>query len=352
MKIAITGEKGFLGQHLTIAALHKFKYEVVELGRDYITNLNKVKDCDWVIHCAGANRGDDVKKRNISLAQDLTYNLNKLDISVNIVFISSIQEDLDNDYGISKKEAGSILNLYCNQRGTIFQSYKLPNLFGPFGKPNYNSVVATFCHNISQNIEVKVNSEAKIGLTYVQDACSKILQFKNNVEFNTNFISILELKKTLEKFKQYYKEGIIPELITQFDINLFNTYRSYTKCKHQFNRYTDDRGYLIELLKVTFGQSQIFFSTTKPGITRGNHFHFGKIERFCILKGSAKVETRKIGTSKVNTYLISEKDNTVIDMPVMYTHNITNVGKDELVCVFWTNEIFDKENPDTYYEIV
>lgn len=352
MKIAITGEKGFLGQHLTFAAKYKFKYKVVELGRDYINNLNKVRDCDWVIHCAGVNRGENVKEGNINLANELVDALHSLNIKSNLVFISSIQEDLDNDYGVSKKQAKEILEKHCSDSSTEFHSYKLPNLFGPFGRPNYNSVVATFCNNISKDLEVKVNPTAEVTLSYVQDVCEQVLQFNSSFFVPTTTIGISNLKDTLEYYRECYNKGVIPELEDKFDIQLFNTYRSYVSPEHQFERYTDDRGYLIELLKSKRSQTQIFFSTTKPGITRGNHFHFGKIERFCILKGSAKIEMRKVGTEQINTYLISEEDNKVIDMPIFYTHNITNVGSDELVCAFWTNEIFDKDNPDTYYETV
>lgn len=352
MKIAITGEKGFLGQHLTFAAKYKFEYNVVELTRDYIENLNKIEDCDWLIHCAGVNRGENVKEGNINLAKELVDGLKKLNIKTNLIFISSIQEELDNDYGISKKQAKDILKKYCIDSGTAFHSYKLPNLFGPFGKPNYNSVVATFCNNISKNIEVKANPTAEVRLAYVQDVCDKILKLSDNDSFNTTAIGVFNLKEILEYYQDCYSKGIIPELEDEFDTQLFNTFRSYINPEHKFERFTDDRGYLIELLKSKHSQTQIFFSTTKPGITRGNHFHFGKVERFCILKGSAKIEMRKVGTDKIDTYLISEDDNKVIDMPILYTHNITNIGTDELVCAFWTNEIFDKNNPDTYYEAV
>lgn len=352
MKIAITGEKGFLGQHLTFAAKYKFNIDIIELDRDYLDNIYKVENCDWLIHCAGVNRGDTVKQDNINLAQELISKLSSLKLKTNIVFISSVQEDLDNDYGVSKKACKELLQDYCRTNNTEFLSFKIPNLFGPFGKPNYNSVVATFCYNIANKLDVQVNTNATVDLAYVQDVTDNILKFSKNVEFQTTTITIQELKNYIDNFSKKYKEGIIPKLSSKFEIDLFNTFRSYVKPEHTFQRFTDDRGYLIELLKSEQSQTQVFFSTTKPGITRGNHFHFSKVERFCILKGTARIQMRKVGSDTINTYIISEDSNKVIDMPVLFTHNITNVGLDELVCVFWTNEIFNNLKPDTFYEEV
>jgi UDP-2-acetamido-2,6-beta-L-arabino-hexul-4-ose reductase len=351
MKIAITGETGFLGYHLIQYYKYQLGYDVVSLTRDYQHNIHLIKDCDWLIHCAGVNRSASVGSDNILLANELVRLLRTYDIKINIAFTSSVQEYFGTEYGQGKSEAGKILHEYCKSNETKFISYKLPNLFGPFGKPNYNSVVATFCYNIVNGNECKVNDNV-VDLCYVYDAIQVMSLTDAEHTYVTTSISIKSLYEKLSEFHLNYSNGVIPELNTKFDIQLFNTYRSFAECKHKFVRHIDDRGYLIELLKSKGSESQIFFSTTKPGITRGNHFHFNKIERFCILKGRANISMRKLGTDEVISYIIDDDMNSVIDMPILYTHNITNIGDSELVCVFWTNEIFDPNQPDTFFNKV
>jgi UDP-2-acetamido-2,6-beta-L-arabino-hexul-4-ose reductase len=348
MKVAITGETGFLGYHLTQYLRYQLGYEVVSLSRNYLDNIQLAKDCDWLIHCAGVNRGNDVYEDNFAITRALTTELYAHGIYINVAFISSVLEDMDTPYGKSKQVCKHMLATYCSDAGTEFISYRLPNLFGPFGKPNYNSVVATFCHNIVNGIDSQVN-DVSVQLCYVYDAINTISKFDQTHTYVTTSISIKDLYQKLHSFHQLYSNGIIPELTTKFDIQLFNTYRSFTMSIHKFIRYTDERGYLIELLKSNMSQSQIFVSVTKPGVTRGNHFHFNKIERFCVLKGSANISMRKLGSDDIIQYIVTDDMDMVIDMPVLYTHNIANIGDSDLVCMFWTNEIFDKEQPDTYF---
>lgn len=348
MKIAITGETGFLGYHLTQYLRYHLGYEIISLSRDYQNNIHLIKDCDWLIHCAGINRNLTSKCNNLTLADELVRLLTRYDININIAYASSIQEFHGSDYGIDKANAGNVLSNYCLKVNSKFISYKLPNLFGPFGKPNYNSVVATFCYNISNNNPCHVNDN-RIDLCYVYDAIQAMTLDDTDHVYTTTSISIKELYNRLTCYHLKYLDGTIPDLSSKFDMQLFNTYRSFTDCTHKFIRYTDDRGYLIELLKSERSQGQIFFSTTRPGITRGNHFHFNKIERFCVLKGTANISMRKLGSNEISQYIIADHMDTVIDMPILYTHNITNIGNDELVCVFWTNEIFNNEISDTYF---
>jgi len=348
MRVAITGEQGFLGYHLTQYYKWIKNDEVISLGRNYLDNISLLKECDLLIHCAGINRGDNVYHGNISLTNDLVNALKNHNISIDIKFTSSTQEDLDNDYGNSKRECSAILSKYCLETNSNFKSYKIPNIFGPFGKPHYNSFINTFCYNLINNIPINYNDNI-VSLCYVYDVIKSI---DNNTPFNITNISVKDVYFKLKSFHEDYSKGIIPNLTIEFDKNLFNTYRSFTSPEFTFNRHTDDRGYLVELVKGKGSETQMFFSTTKPGITRGNHFHFNKVERFCILKGEAKVTMRKIGTNIVEEYYIDGDSNKVIDMPVLYTHDITNVGKDDLICVFWVDEIYDHSNPDTYYEKV
>jgi|TARA_R110000765_G_scaffold216556_3_gene321145 UDP-2-acetamido-2,6-beta-L-arabino-hexul-4-ose reductase len=348
MKVAITGEQGFLGYHLTQYYKWVKEYEVIELGRNYLDNIALLKNCDLLIHCAGINRGDNVYEGNISLAQNLVDTLNKNNISIDIKFTSSTQEDANNEYGNSKMKSKEILADYCNKNNTRFEPYKMPNIFGPFGKPNYNSFINTFCYNLVNNINVTHNNNA-VALCYVYDAIKAI---DNNTKFNTVTISTCDVYYKLKSFHNDYSQGIIPNLIDNFDKNLFNTYRSFAAPIFKFKKHSDDRGHLVELVKGRGSETQVFFSTTKPNITRGDHFHFNKVERFCVLSGKAKISLRKVGNSKVNTYIVEGENNKVVDMPILHTHNITNIGSEDLVCVFWVNEIFDPKNPDTYFSKV
>lgn len=348
MKVAITGETGFLGYHLTQYLRYHVGYEVISLTRNYQNNIHLIKDCDWLIHCAGINRNLSSSCNNLILAEELIELLLRNNINVNIAYASSIQEFHNNEYGNDKANAGKVLSNYCSEINSEFISYKLPNLFGPFGKPNYNSVVATFCYNIANNTPCHINDN-EINLCYVYDAIQIMTLDAIDCTYVTTNITVKELYNRLILYHTKYQDGIIPELNSKFDIQLFNTYRSFTKCMHTFIRYTDGRGYLIELLKSENSQSQIFFSTTRPGITRGNHFHFNKIERFCVLKGTANISMRKLGSNEIIRYIISDNMDTVIDMPILHTHNISNIGSDELICVFWTNEIFNSDHTDTYF---
>lgn len=348
MRIAITGETGFLGYYLTQYFKYEKKYDVITLGKNYQSNISLLKDCDWLIHCAGVNRGSDVGIKNINLVNELVNLLTDNQIKINIVFTSSVQIKLGNEYGNSKLECSRILNSYCKSSRTKYISYNLPNLFGPFSKPNYNSVVATFCYNIINEIPSNI-SDAELNLCYVHEAAKVISSLSETDEFLTKKIKIKNLYNLIYSYHKLYSVGVIPKFNNEFEINLFNTYRSFFKCDHTVTKKSDDRGYLIELIQSKGSESQVFFSTTFPNITRGNHFHFEKIERFCILKGKAKISMRKVGTSEIISYNIDDDSNIVVDMPVLYTHNITNIGEDELVCVFWTNQIYNESNPDTYF---
>ena len=360
MNIAITGEKGFLGYHLT--QYYKFiskdefpewgfsDHNIIKLGKKYLKNIHLLKDCDVLIHCAGVNRGKNVYQKNVDLTLQLVKALKQNNISINIKFPSSIQEDNNNEYGNSKLECKKILSKYCKEHNTKFESYKIPNIFGPFGKPNYNSFINTFCYNLSKGISSNYNYN-EVELCYVYDV-AKVMDNKIK-NFPIVKTTVKEVYDLLNSFHTtYFKKGIIPNLSNDFRKHLFNVYRGFVSPLFQFESHPDDRGNLVELLKGEGSQNQIFYSTTKPGITRGEHFHFNKVERFCVLKGKAKISVRKIGNKKINNYIINGNDNKVIDMPILHTHNITNIGKNNLICVFWTNEIFNPKNPDTYYEKV
>ena len=253
-----------------------------------------------------------------------------------------------------------------------FTGLVIPNVFGPFGNPYYNSVVATFCHQLSHNEQTKIDVDGELKLIYVSELVKIILEKLSEVgsrqsavgsqssgDFlchipHTSTIRVSELLKKLEKFKtDYFEQGIFPDLDIAFDRNLFNTFQCYIDHQSFFPftliKRTDDRGSFVETVKLNSG-GQVSFSTTLPGITRGNHFHTRKAERFAVIKGKALIELRKIGTSEVLSFELDGEKPSFVDMPVWYTHNITNIGKDELYTIFWINEFFDPEDPDTFFE--
>jgi UDP-2-acetamido-2,6-beta-L-arabino-hexul-4-ose reductase len=278
------------------------------------------------------------------LAKDLIEIFNKNKSTPNVIFISSIQESLNNTYGNSKIEASKIIKSHCEFKNKLFISLRLPNVFGPFCKPNYNSFIATFCDKISKGNSPEIIKDNKVPLVYVQDVCRVLYdsiiqtQEKSFEEYICN-INVSEILNRLNHFNELYnKNGILPKLDNKFNVNLFNTFRSYISPLSQLTRKIDDRGYLIEILKCESSQTQMFYSVTKPGITRGNHFHTRKIERFSVIKGKARIELRRIGTDKIFKFHLDGDKPSFVDIPIWYTHNITNIGNENLYTIFWIND--------------
>ena len=240
-----------------------------------------------------------------------------------------------------------------------FSSLRIPNVFGPFCKPNYNSFVATFCYKIINDEELTVNTN-EVKLVYVQNLCKQIVDIirekndKESYKINHDIICTVNyIYSKLLGFKdEYIDNNIIPILEDTFDIDLFNTFRSYIEDRViTLDSYSDERGYLSETIKTNAG-GQSFFSTTKPGYIRGQHFHMRKLERFCVLEGDAEINLRKLGDDKVINYKVSGDKNQFIDMPLFYTHNITPSSDDEIITLFWVNELLNKDDADTYWEDV
>ena len=275
---------------------------------------------------------------------------------------SSTQEERDNPYGKSKKEGRKLLIEWAENSDSKFTGMIIPNVFGPFGKPFYNSVVSTFSYQITHGEKPEVQIDADMKLIYINDLVKKINQIITDKVYDSEYLvehtataKVTEVLSKLYEFNESYnKNGIFPNLDNYFELCLFNTFRSYLPVDY-FPRnlilHTDDRGSFVETVK-SLGKGQFSFSTTTPGITRGNHFHIRKVERFAVIKGKALIQLRRIGTNKIIEYKVSGENPGYVDMPVWFTHNITNIGKEELVTLFWINEFFDPEDPDTYYEKV
>lgn len=371
MKIGITGNEGFVGKHLTNTfKLFPEEFEIIEFHKSFFKDSGKliqfVESCDVILHLAAVNRHHDsevIYNTNVGLVKQLIEALNRTNSKAHIIFSSSSQEERDNIYGKSKKEGRELFTDWAKKSGGKFTGMIIPNVFGPFGKPYYNSFIATFCHQLTHEEQPRIEVDSIVKLIYVADLVKVIVNVIRN-EAENKFLSIphtCELKvtdilKLLERYKSdYLNAGIIPFLANVFEVNLFNTFRCYMDLKQyfpvKFVKHTDPRGAFVEVIRLNIG-GQVSFSTTMPGITRGNHFHTRKIERFAVIKGNALIQLRRIGTDEILDFYLSGDDPGYVDMPVWYTHNIKNIGDDELYTIFWINEFFDLEDPDTYFEEV
>ena len=366
MRVGITGQAGFVGKHLyNTLGLSLEIYERISFDKQYFENdylLDEfVSNCDVVVHLAAVNRHADPSKiysTNIELAEKLIASLIRTKSKVHVIFSSSTQEENDSPYGKAKKEAREMLSNWASRTGAKFTGLIIPNVFGPFGNPYYNSVVATFCHQLSHNEEPKIEVDGELSLIYVGELVSEIIkQFKAdaNKELtvkHTHQIKVSEILTLLNFYKENYLEkGIIPSFANNFELNLFNTFRCYMDLKKhfpiKFTKHTDPRGAFVEVIRLNIG-GQVSFSTTVPGITRGNHFHTRKIERFAVIKGEAQIQLRQIGTDDILDFYLSGNEPAYVDMPIWYTHNIKNIGEEELYTIFWINEFYDPMDPDTY----
>lgn len=370
-RIGITGQSGFVGSHLyNTLGLNDRKYERIDFDKSFFTNEDFLDEfvnrCDVIVHLAGLNRHPDqevIYQTNIELTNKLSKSLLRTKSKAQVIFSSSSQEEQDNPYGKSKKEARGILENWGIQNNGSFVGLIIPNVFGPFGKPYYNSVVATFCRQLNNNEDPTINVDAEVKLIYVNELVQQIIQLIDNNVNQSEFIishtavhKVSDILSILQSFKEnYLQNNTIPAFSSSFELNLFNTFRSYINLNEfypvKYKQHTDERGAFTELIRLNSG-GQVSFSTTVPNNTRGNHFHTRKIERFSVIKGKALIQLRKIGTKEKLEFELDGTHPAYIDMPIWYTHNITNIGKDELYTVFWINEAFDPNDPDTHFEKV
>lgn len=366
-KIGITGVNGFVGQHLFNTLLQNKNISLIPFQRDFFDDKSKmddfVKNCDVIVHLAGLNRSNDeevIFNVNISLTKTLISSLNRTNSKPHIIFASSTQEYMDNLYGKSKKIARLNLKDWSLLNNSIFTGLIIPNVFGPFGVPFYNSFVSTFSHQLINNEISVINNDSEVNLIYVDELISDIIDIINHPTSNdfhlikhTNTKRVSEVFELLKSFKnEYLDKGQIPRVeLNSFELNLFNTFRSHipkTYFPIYFTKHTDNRGAFVEIVRsASAGQSS--YSTTVPGITRGDHYHTRKIERFAVISGKASIKLRKVNTDEVVEYTLDGEIPSYVDMPVWYTHNITNIGNSELITIFWINEPYNEEDSDTYF---
>ena len=375
-KVVITGQSGFMGTHLfNYLSYVKKDFEIIPFEDSFFEDKpsleNVCRNADAIVHLAALNRHndpDEIYRVNVGLVQKVIDACESAESKPHLVFASSTQEDRDNAYGKSKREGRRLFENWAARNGCRFTAMIIPNVFGPFGVPYYNSVVSTFSHQLTHNETPRIELDAALDLIYINDLVKEfhaVLVGDHagphgedakiyNVPARSKY-KVSEILSILEKFKaDYFENGLIPRLSNDFEINLFNTFRSYiaeSKFPIELKMHSDERGSFVEVIKATIpGQSS--FSTTRPGYTRGNHFHLRKIERFVVIKGKAKIELRKIGTNRVVSYVADGERPSFVDMPVWYTHNITTIGNGDLITLFWSNEHYDPEDPDTYFEKV
>jgi len=367
MKILITGSEGFIAKNLIVHLQREEKYKLYTFSKDESLSLLKayVEEVDFIFHLAGVNRPKDTNEfyvGNTNLTKFIIESLSVNFKSTPIVFSSSTQAALENDYGKSKKEAEIVLLEYAKEFNAKVFIYRLANVFGKWSKPNYNSVIATWSYNIARDLPIKMSDASiELELVYIDDVISSFMN-KLSYPIDDIFIKIEpvykktlgEIKELLYTLKANRETLLIPEVGSGFKRALYATYLSFLpkeNFSYELNGHKDSRGTFYEIIK-TPNSGQFSLSTTAPGIIRGGHYHHTKNEKFLVVKGKAIIEFRHIITNEKITYEVSDAKMQIVEMIPGYTHNIKNIGDDEMILFLWANENFDPQNPDTYYEEV
>lgn len=381
MKILITGAKGFIGKNL-VAQLNNIKdgkakhnslgsdLTILEFDKDTDPSLlnEYCQEADFVFHLAGVNRPkeqSEFMEGNFGFTSELLDTLKMHHNTCPIMLSSSIQAELDNPYGASKKAGEDLLLEYGKENEAKVYIYRFPNVFGKWCRPNYNSAVATFCHNIAHNLPVQVNDpNHPMTLVYIDDVVQELINClveKANKEGDyckvpvEHGIKLGEIVELIQSFKDSRTTLQVPDLSDPITKKLYSTYLSYLpedNFSYPLKMNVDERGSFTEFLK-SHDRGQVSINISKPGITKGEHWHHTKNEKFLVVSGSGVIRFRKIDEpSEVIEYHVSGEKLEVVDIPVGYTHNIENLGKADMVTVMWVNEVFDPSKPDTFFEKV
>jgi len=363
--VGITGIDGLIGWHL-----HAFLHGVKDVR---ITGANRgtfaseaelegfVSDADVIVHLAGVNRGGDreLEESNIRLTQALIDAAERSNSQPHILFASSIHIARNSAYGRSKRQCADLLRSWAIQNDALFTNMILPHLFGEGGKPFYNSVVSTFCYQLAHGESPRIDHDGQLELLHAQQLTSRILELirqpvNNDLRVHGQAMTVSELLARLQEISRQYQNQIIPDLSAPLDTALFNTYRSYLFPDYYpvaIPLHEDERGSLFEATR-SLNPGQSFISYTKPAVTRGNHYHRAKVERFLVIQGEAVIRIRKLFSDKITEFTVCGGEPVYIDMPTLHTHNIANTGDGELVTLFWAHEIFDPNRSDTFMETV
>ncbi len=364
MKVLITGANGFIAKNLIVYLSNRKDIDVVAFTRDHTVNTLSafIEEVAFIVHLAGVNRPDDVNEFelvNSDLTEMICSAVEKSGKNIPIIFGSSIQAEADNPYGISKLSAEKALINYSNKSGNTICIFRLPNVFGKWCKPNYNSVIATFCHNIIYDLPIKISDPLIVlRLVYIDDVVNKFISIIDG-EINDNYsyevvpeykITLGQLADKIKAFKDSRNTLVVEEVGVGFDRALHSTYLSYlppNKFSYSLVKHGDERGVFVEMLK-TKTSGQISYFTAHPGVTRGGHYHHSKTEKFLVLKGNAVFKFRHIITNEFHQIETSGNEPMIIETIPGWVHDITNIGDEEMIVMLWANEIFDINHPDTY----
>lgn len=366
MKILVTGAKGFIGKNL-IAELKKLKYQEimeVDIDTDRVVLEQYAKECEFVFHLAGINRPQNENEfmvGNYGFTTKLLDLLKTYENKSPILVTSSVQAEMDNPYGRSKRAAEDELFAYQRETGNKVLIYRLSNVFGKWCKPNYNSVVATFCHNIANNIDININdSNTVLNLIYIDDVINEFinaLHCKENKLDEYCYIPVMhsvtlgKVADLIYSFKESRNNLSVPNMGNEFEKKLYSTYLSYLPMDHfsyELKMNVDSRGSFTEFIK-TLDRGQISVNISKPGIAKGNHWHHTKNEKFLVVSGNALIQFRQVGSEDIIDYCVSGEKLEVVDIPTGYAHRITNIGSTDLITIMWANEIYDASKPDTIF---
>ncbi|HBT85093.1 MAG TPA: capsular biosynthesis protein [Porphyromonadaceae bacterium] len=377
MNILVTGAKGFIGRNL-VAELNNIKEgkakgyglspELTVFEYDMDTDISLLdgycRDADFVFHLAGVNRPKvqgEFMEGNFGFTSTLLDALKKHGNNCPVMLASSIQAELDNPYGVSKKAGEDLLFAYGYETESNVLIYRFPNVFGKWCRPNYNSAVATFCHNVAHDLPIQVNDRSvNMTLVYIDDVVSELISTLEGkptrvgefcsvpVEYRITLGEIVDL---IYLFKESRENLQVADLSDGFTKKLYSTYLSYLPVdgfSYPLTMNVDERGSFTEFLKSP-DRGQVSINISKPGITKGQHWHHTKNEKFLVVSGKGVIRLRKIDEEKVYEYFVSGDKFEVVDIPVGYTHNIENLGDTDMVTVMWVNEVFDPEHPDTFF---
>ncbi|WPN99857.1 UDP-2-acetamido-2,6-beta-L-arabino-hexul-4-ose reductase [Pseudomonas sp. MUP55] len=364
MKVLITGANGFVGQNLAVHLSERKDIEVFRFSRDddHHCLFEKVKQVDFIFHLAGVNRPKDAeefKAGNTDLTRLLADAVIASGRRIPIVYTSSIQAEQDNAYGSSKRAAEDILKQLASVHGSAVYLFRLPNVFGKWARPNYNSAVATFCFNIARGLPIQINdSSAQVTLVYIDDVVKRFLAVMDGlvtaslyVEVSPQYqITVGDLSATLNAFRESRATLITEQVGTGLTRALYSTYLSYLPPEnftYEVPKYGDPRGVFVEMLK-TPNAGQFSYFTAHPGVTRGGHYHHSKTEKFLVIRGEASFKFRNIITGEFYELRTNGEKPIIVETVPGWTHDVTNVGQDEMIVMLWANEIFDRAQPDTY----
>ncbi|UJF26172.1 capsular polysaccharide biosynthesis protein CapF [Planococcus sp. 107-1] len=365
-KILVTGANGFVGKNLVAELRNQGHEELYLLNRENSSeDLEEfTKDCDFVFHLAGVNRPQneiEFMEGNQALTSQLLGFLIKNENKAPVLITSSIQAEKENPYGQSKKAGEDEVFAYAKETGANVFVYRLPNLFGKWSKPNYNTVVATYCYNVARDLDIQVNDPAALlELAYIDDVIEEFLKALEGIPtIDENFCIVpvthkIELGQLAERIRSFKESRIslaVPEMSDELTKKLYSTYLSFLpkdNFSYDLKMNVDNRGSFTEFLR-TPDCGQVSVNISKPGITKGNHWHHTKNEKFLVVSGNGLIRFRNIDSEEIIEYYVNGDQLQVVDIPTGYTHSIVNVGETDLVTVMWVNESFDPANPDTHY---